>query len=129
MTAARRAAHVDARHRCDSLLSNKMERVMRTILLAAGCALAALSATASAHGDAPAAACYIEIQKLMAEPPAGIGELGAAIRELDAKLRPQVEVINALKAQIARLERRVVQTAPSTSIDAALYDDDSATRQ
>jgi peptidoglycan hydrolase CwlO-like protein len=42
----------------------------------------------------------------MGEPPAGIGELGAAIRALDAKLRPQVEEVNALKAEIARLEAR-----------------------
>ena len=82
---------------------------MRTILLAAGTALAALSATASAQGEAAAVqapACYIEIHKLMAEPPEGIGELGAAIRELDLALRPQVEEINVLRAQIARIERQ-----------------------
>ena len=82
--------------------------------LAAGFALAALSASALAQGEpaaAPAspaapAACYVEVAKLMGDPPAGIGELGAAIRELDAKLRPQVESVNALKAEIARLEAR-----------------------
>ena len=100
---------------------------MRTILLAAGCALAALSSAGSAQGEASAAAptCYIEIQRLMGEPPAGIGELGAAIRALDAKLRPQVEEINALKQQIARIENRQEQTLP-VSVDAALADDDEA---
>jgi Skp family chaperone for outer membrane proteins len=97
---------------------------MRTILLAAGTALAVLSAAVSAQGDAPAAvpppACYIEVQRLMAEPPAGIAELGAALRELDAKLRPQVEEINALKAQIARLEQREAQATPAAGGEAAL---------
>jgi len=80
--------------------------------LIAGLAWAALPASALAQGEpvaapAPAgAACYVEVAKLMAEPPAGIGDLGAAIRELDAKLRPQVEEVNALKAEIARLEAR-----------------------
>src|SRR6478735_1004246 len=80
--------------------------------LAAGLALAALPASVLAQAE-PAATpvpastgCYVEVAKLMAEPPAGIGELGAAIRELDAKLRPQVEEVNALKAEIARLEAR-----------------------
>jgi Skp family chaperone for outer membrane proteins len=78
--------------------------------LAAGFALALLSTSAEAQ-DAPAAAppatsCYVEVTKLMGEPPAGIGDLGAAIRELDVKLRPQVEEVNALKAEIARLEAR-----------------------
>ena len=107
---------------------------MRTILLAAGTALAALSVPIWAQNDTPAAAapgtsCYIELQKLMADPPAGIGDLGAAIRALDVKLRPQVEAINALKAQIARLEQRDVQAAPSTSVEAAFEDDDSAPAQ
>jgi hypothetical protein len=99
---------------------------MRTILLAAGAALAAFSATVAAQDDAPAvapgASCYIELHKLMAEPPAGIGDLGAAIRALDLKLRPQVEEINALKAQIARLEQREPPTTPSTSVEAAFED-------
>jgi len=80
--------------------------------LAAGFALALHPASAMAQ-DAPAAApapaaaaCYVEVTKLMAEPPTGIGDLGAAIRELDVKLRPQVEEVNALKAEIARLEAR-----------------------
>ena len=108
---------------------------MRTILLAAGTALAALSATASAQADAPAVApspsagCYIEIQKLFGEPPTGIGDLGAAIRALDVQLRPQVTEINELKAQIARLEQREVAAAPETSVEAAFEDDDDAAPQ
>jgi Skp family chaperone for outer membrane proteins len=82
--------------------------------LAAGAglwALAMLPTFALAQGVSAAppptgASCYVEVSKLMADPPAGIGELGAAIRELDVKLRPQVEEVNALKAEIARLEAR-----------------------
>lgn len=105
---------------------------MRTILLAAGASLAVLSSPGFAQEEAPAApgpVCYIEVRGLMAEPPAGIGDLGAAIRALDAALRPQVVEINTLKAQIARLEQREGQAAPqSTSIEAA-FEDDSASRQ
>lgn len=71
-------------------------------------ALVALPVSAPAQeGPTPAApACYVEVAKLMGEPPTGIGELGAAIRALDTRLRPQVEEVNALKAEIARLEAR-----------------------
>jgi Skp family chaperone for outer membrane proteins len=103
---------------------------MRTILLAAGSVLAALSATAAAQGDAPAASCYIELKQLMAERPTGIGDLGAAIRALDVALRPQVEEINGLKAQLARLEQRDVSATPAaTSIEAAFEDDSAAPAQ
>ena len=102
---------------------------MRTILLAAGAALAALSAaTASAQGDTPAApapACYVEVSKLMAEPPAGIGEIGAAIRALETALQPQAAEINALKAQLARLEQREAAPAPSNSIEAAFAEEEA----
>jgi Skp family chaperone for outer membrane proteins len=86
------------------------EKAMDKTFLAAGLALAALPAAAAAQGE-PAAApastsCYVEVAKLIADPPTGIGDLGAAIRELDAKLRPQAEEINALKAEVARLEAR-----------------------
>ena len=104
---------------------------MRTILLAAGAALAALSTTASAQGDAPPAgsdtlspACYIEIRQLMAEPPAGPGDLAAAHRALEAALRPQAVEINGLKAQLARLEQREVASTPATSLEAAFAEDD-----
>ncbi len=82
---------------------------MKTFLVAS-LTLVALPISTFAQG-VPAAAqssagCYVEVAKLMADPPSGIGDLGAAIRELDAKLRPQVEEVNALKAEIARLEAR-----------------------
>jgi len=102
---------------------------MRTILLAAGAALAAWSATASAQGDAPdapASTCYIEIRQLMAEPPAGTGDLAAALRALDTALRPQAVEINALKAQLARLEQREVAATPATSLEAAFAEEDDA---
>lgn len=102
---------------------------MRTILLAAGAALAALAATASAQGDTPAATastCYIELRQLMAEPPAGTGDLAAALRALDTALRPQAVEINALKAQLARLEQREVAATPANSLEAAFAEEDDA---
>ena len=102
---------------------------MRTLLLAAGAALAALSATGAAQDAAPAAppaACYIELRQLMAERPAGIGDLAAAIRALDGALRPQVVEINTLKAQLARLEQREGQEPPATSLEAAFEEEDDS---
>jgi Skp family chaperone for outer membrane proteins len=84
---------------------------MDKTLLAAGLALAALPSAAAAQGAPAAARCHVEVARLMDEPPTGIGELGAAIRELDVKLRPQVEEVNALKAQIARIEQRQAAAA------------------
>jgi Skp family chaperone for outer membrane proteins len=91
---------------------------MRTILLAAGASLV-LSTAAEAQQAAPAAApaCYIEIHRLMAEPPEGIGELGTAIRELDTRLRPQVEEVTLLKAQIARLERQAEASSTAPGVE------------
>jgi uncharacterized small protein (DUF1192 family) len=88
---------------------------MKTFLAAGAGAFGALVALPVLAQDAPAApaaiasTCYVEVAKLMGEPPGGIGELGAAIRELDARLHPQVEEISALKAEIARLEARQSQ--------------------
>ena len=87
---------------------------MDKTLLAAGLALAALPCSAAAQGAPAPASCYVEVAKLMAEPPTGIGDLGAAIRELDVKLRPQVEEVNALKAQIARIEQRQAEATTRT---------------
>jgi len=104
---------------------------MRTILLAAGTALAFLSATGQAQEATPAAppaGCYIELQRLMAEPPSGIGDLGAAIHELDLKLRPQVEEINQLRAQIARLEQRSAEPAAENANE-ALFEVDTPAPQ
>ena len=104
---------------------------MRTILLAAGSLLAALSTTALAQEPAPAPSapdCYIELQRLMADPPSGIGDLGAAIRQLDVQLRPQVEEINQLRAQIARLEQRSAEPA-AENVNEALFEDESPAAQ
>ena len=87
---------------------------MDKTLLAAGLALAAVPCSAAAQGAPAPASCYVEVAKLMAEPPTGIGDLGAAIRELDVKLRPQVEEVNALKAQIARIEQRQAEATTRT---------------
>ena len=101
---------------------------MRTVLLTGGASMV-LAATAFAQGTAPpapAAACYVELTRLMAEPPTGIGELGAAIRQLDTALRPQVEEIKVLKAQIARLERQT-EDVGQPGIEQASFDfDDTA---
>jgi len=104
---------------------------MRTILLAAGSLLAALSTTALAQEPAPAPSapdCYIELQRLMADPPSGIGDLGAAIRQLDVQLRPQVEEINQLRAQIARLEQRSAEPA-AANVNEALFEEEDAAPQ
>ena len=88
---------------------------MKTFLAATAFAigsLVGLSVSTAAQGEAAAvplataAGCYVEVTKLMGDPPNGIGELGAAIRALDARLRPQVEEVNELKAEIGRLEAR-----------------------
>lgn len=84
---------------------------MDKTLLAAGLVLAAIPSSAAAQGAPAAASCYVEVAKLMADPPTGIGDIGAAIREIDVKLRPQVEEVNALKAQIARIEQRQAEAA------------------
>jgi len=81
----------------------------------AGLVLAALPGAVRAQEPAAAApaatGCYVEVAKLMADPPTGIGDIGAAIREIDARLRPQVDEVNALKAQIARIEQRQAESA------------------
>jgi Skp family chaperone for outer membrane proteins len=84
---------------------------MDKTLLATGLVLAAIPSSAAAQPTPAAASCYVEVAKLMADPPTGIGDLGTAIRELDVKLRPQVEAVNALKAQIARIELRQAEVA------------------
>ena len=71
-------------------------------MIAAGCALAAASAPLAAQEGAR---CFIEVRKLVTTPPAGIDELGGAIRRLDAALRPQVEEIKRLKREVAELRR------------------------
>jgi hypothetical protein len=50
--------------------------------------------------------CYLEIGKLVAEPPEGVGELGDALQRLDDALRPQVAEIKVLEAELDRIEQR-----------------------
>ena len=73
--------------------------------LAVAVACVAIPAAALAQGEPPPApastSCYVEVAKLIADPPTGIADFGAAIRELDAKLRPQAEEINALAPRCA----------------------------
>jgi hypothetical protein len=84
---------------------------MQKILIGAAGALA-LTATGAAIGQQPGSAtCYIEVRRLMADPPAGVGDLGAAIRQLDVALRPQVEELNKLKADLAAVQQRQQRAA------------------
>jgi len=53
-------------------------------------------------------ACFIELQKLMADT-SGIADLRTAMRDLDAKLRPQVEEVRRLKHLVEALEREQEQ--------------------
>lgn len=76
---------------------------MKLRLVAGGAVMIALAASAQAQG---AASCFIEVQKLVAPPPAGVAELHGAIGQLDATLRPQVEEIKRLKDEIERLDQR-----------------------
>lgn len=106
---------------------------MRTILLASASLVLSVpvmaQGTAAPAPAAPSATCYIEIRRLMAEPPAGIGELGDAIRQLDAALRPQVEEIKVLKAQIARLQRQSADPSIAALEPVSLGYDDTALAQ
>lgn len=95
---------------------------MKTVLVASGIA-AILSAPALAQG-APVAApstCYIEVPRLMASP-GGIGELGAAVRLLNERLRPEAEEVNRLKRMVDTLDQQqqqAMQNASSTSEDSS----------
>jgi Skp family chaperone for outer membrane proteins len=98
---------------------------------AAGLALA-MGTTAGSAQDAPApvaAACFIEVQKLMGEPPEGVGDLGAAIRRLDETLRPQVEEIKRLRAELERIEQRqgrAMQADENDTTDFAALQDEAS---
>jgi hypothetical protein len=82
---------------------------MRNGMIAVGCLLAAASTVPAWSQSAPAAAganCYIEVGKLVTSE--GIEELNAAVRQIDERLRPQVEQINFLRQEIARVEAPAV---------------------
>jgi hypothetical protein len=81
---------------------------MKHIVLMGGAALAlagpaALAQNGSAHAPAT---CYVQVGTLMAEPPEGVGDLGAAIKQLDIALRPQVEEIHVLRTRLERVQQR-----------------------
>ncbi|OYW44022.1 MAG: hypothetical protein B7Z08_04015 [Sphingomonadales bacterium 32-68-7] len=73
------------------------------------------SVSAGAQSQAPGAGtCYIELQKLMSEN--GIADLGTAIRELDTRLRPQVEEVGRLKRLVETLEGQQQQAMGTTPV-------------
>ncbi|MEO6386843.1 MAG: hypothetical protein ABIT16_01530 [Croceibacterium sp.] len=71
---------------------------------AAALAFAAIGPAALAQ-DAPAT-CYLQVGKLMADPPEGVGEFGTALHQLEAVLRPQVDEIKQLRADLASVQQR-----------------------
>lgn len=91
---------------------------MERIVIGCGVALALVSPTAMAQ-DAPQA-CYLQLSKLMADEPDGVGELGEALRRLDGALRPQVEEIKVLKAQLERIEERQREALESDEAETEL---------
>lgn len=91
---------------------------MRAGIIAAGCALAVATPLAAGDGSP----CFIEVRKLVAAPPAGIDELGGAIRQLDAALRPQVEEIKRIKSELAALEQRQQQAMSEEGADIDLIE-------
>lgn len=101
-TVQRPRRRVDLAALCDTFDADLGEQVMNARPIAAGCMLA-VSAPLAAGDGSP---CFIEVRKLVAAPPAGIDELGGAIRRLDAALRPQVEEIKRIKRELAELEQR-----------------------
>lgn len=99
---------------------------MRTALsvLAAGIA-AVVSVPLAAQSQAPApnqgGTCYIELQKLMSDTN-GVGELSAAVRDLNTRLRPQVEEVGRLKRLVETLQEEqevATRNAPVTDGDIA----------
>lgn len=77
-----------------------------------------------------AGACYIQIPKLAAPPPAGIAELGAAIRALDAALKPQVDEVNRLRGEVMQLlqRQRTAMQDENSTVDLAKLDEDVRAR-
>jgi hypothetical protein len=79
--------------------------MMKRMLVTCGAGLAAL-ASHSAMAQGAQSPCYLEVGKLVAEPPEGVGELGDALQQLDDALRPQVVEIKVLEAELDRIEQR-----------------------
>jgi len=74
--------------------------------LALASPMAMAMAMAQAQPNSAQQACYLQVSKLVADSPDGLDGLGTAIRRLDAALRPQVEEIKVLEAQLERIELR-----------------------
>jgi hypothetical protein len=75
------------------------------MLIACGAGLLAFASPA-ALAQSASSPCYLEISKLVADPPEGVEELGAALHQLDEALRPQVEEIKVLEEQLDRIRQR-----------------------
>jgi len=63
-------------------------------------------------------ACYLQVSKLVADSPDGVEGLSDALRRLDAALRPQVEEIRVLEAQLERIELRQSEALHNEEADA-----------
>lgn len=79
---------------------------MKGIPIIAGAALGAMALAGASAAEPAPATCFLEVSRLLADPPTGVGDLGAAIRQLDAALRPQVEAINKLRSELLALQQR-----------------------
>lgn len=86
---------------------------MNIRLVFAGLMLAAIAVPVGAQGNA---SCFIDVRTLVAAPPAGLADLHGAIGRLDAALRPQVDEIKRLRAELDQVHQKHAQ---------ALRDDDS----
>ena len=96
-----------------------MKSIVVAGLLATGGAVLTFTASAALAQNA-SATCYVQVGTLMADPPQGVGDLGAALRQLDIALRPQVEEINLLKAELERLQQRQREVMQSDDGDTDL---------
>lgn len=95
---------------------------MKMVLVAAAALAAVLSAPSAAQSTAAPGACFIELHRLMADGPDGIGDLRTAIAQLDARLRPQVVEVTRLKRLVETLEaqqQQAMQAAGANGEDSA----------
>lgn len=79
--------------------------MMKKMLITCGAGLVAF-ASSGALAQSASSPCYLEVSKLVSEPPEGVEELGVALHRLDEALRPQVEEIKVLQEQLDRIEQR-----------------------
>lgn len=79
--------------------------MMKRVLITCGAGLVAFASPA-ALAQSASSPCYLEIGKLVSDPPEGVGELGVALQRLDNALRPQVEEIKVLEEQLNRIQER-----------------------